>query len=561
MVERIVGERYKLLRELGRGAFGQTYLAQDLENPTHPKCVVKELKPQASDELTLREAKRLFGIEAQVLDKLGSHPQIPSLLAYSEESFYLVQEFIDGHDLSKEIRLGEPLSEANVRDMLKNILPILGYIHEKHVIHRDIKPSNIRRSKDGTLVLIDFGAVKEIQTIVLTNGHAKPSIVAGTQGYMPPEQLRGRPRFNSDIYALGLIAVQALTGKSPMQLAEDPESGRSLWQDEAPNVSPHLRDVIERMICPQYSERYQTASEVLDDLISGKTKVKPSSKAQRKWWRWVAAAAGILVLAGGALSYPFARAIWLYNQANNLVTEENYLEAIALYEEVLDTLPNAAPVWLNRGFALSQLKRFQEQLNSCQKAVEIDPEFVEAHNCIGLAWHNLDQQEKAIAAFNQVVDIEPDFFQAWNNKGEALMDVERPREALESFDTAILYQGNYLFAWNGRGNALMQLERYPEAVVAYGKAIEIDTDYQYAWNGRGNAHRALKRFDEALSDYQTATDLAPNFFEAWYNQGLALLALDRPGEAIVAFDRAIEVKPDYRAAIEKREEVRQRLGI
>ena len=576
MVDRVVGGRYRLLKVLGRGAFGQTYLSQDLEDPKQPRCVVKELKPQATDELTLREAKRLFAIEAQVLERLGHHPQIPALLGYYEEEFYLVQEFVDGHDLTKEIRSGEPLGEAKVQALLFEILPTLGFIHQKNVIHRDLKPSNLRRARDGRVVLIDFGAVKEVKTMMLAaNGQPKPSIVAGTQGYMPPEQLRGRPRPNSDIYALGLIVVQALTGRAPIQLAEDPQTGELVWRDYVAEISEPFADLVERMICPDYTQRYQAATEVLDDLnaiVHTKVKkLKPWRRttvaADRKaggWGRgWLVGAVLVLGL-GTVFAWPHGRAILDYREGTRLLRENKFEAAIAAYDRVLAQWPNSAPTLQLKGYAASQLGRFQDQYNACDRALEIDPEFVQALNCRGLALGRLGDVEAAIADFESIVEMHPDFFQAWNNLGEALLRQKAPEAALAAFDKALLYKRDYVFAWNNRGNALLQLKRFAEAEVAYEEAIRLDPAYPYAWNGRGVARRQLGRPAAALEDFIAAADLAPNiFYEAWYNRGLALIKIDppRPEEAIEAFSRAIQIKRDYGPAIEQREAVRRQFGL
>ena len=572
MVEKLkktVGGRYQIVKELGRGAFGQTYLAQDLQEPSYPKCVVKHLKPQATDELTLKEAKRLFVIEAEVLGKLSDNPQIPSLIAYYGEDFCLVQEFIDGDDLSKEIRVGHPLPEKEVIAILKSLLPVLGFIHHNNVIHRDIKPSNIRRAKNGTLFLIDFGAVKEIKTLVLTaDGQPKPTIVAGTQGYMPPEQMRGRPRPNSDLYALGMICIQALTGKAPTQLEEDPATGNFKWR-ELVEVSEELAEILETMTRSDFAERYQCAEEVLKDLRelhqSGKTDLKERIKQKKRdragnnWQRWLPVGVAGVIVGLGIFLFPLLRAVYLFNQANGLVREGEYVGAIALYNQGLENYERSPEAWLNRGFALAQLKRFEEQLASCDRAVELDSEFVEALNCKGLALDALGKDQEAVTFFEQAVNLERDFYQAWNNRGEVLMELDRPQDALEAFDQARLYNPEYLFAWNNRGNALYKLERYAEAIAAYEKAIELDPNYPYPWNGRGNARRKLGRYEKAIADYENAISLKSDFYEAWYNQGLTFLAMGEEAKALTAFDQAVKIKPDYQAAINHRAKLRDKL--
>ncbi|MFB2977744.1 CHASE2 domain-containing protein [Microseira sp. BLCC-F43] len=267
---KIIGFRYEIVRVLGQGGFGETYIACDIQRPGKPRCVVKQLKPAFKDAKHMKLARRLFATEAEVLEKVGQHAQIPQLLAYFEENeqFYLVQECIDGHPLDEELLIGRQLPESIAINMLQEILQILEFVHGQGVIHRDIKPSNIiRREKDGKLVLIDFGAVKEINTQLLENERqSRFTVGIGTQGYAPSEQCAGRPRFNSDIYAVGMMGIQALTGLPPHQLVQDPETGEILWTSKA-QVSEELAEVISKMVRYDFRQRYQTASEAREALL------------------------------------------------------------------------------------------------------------------------------------------------------------------------------------------------------------------------------------------------------------------------------------------------------
>lgn len=277
MIGKLLGGRYQVVDILGTGGFGQTYVAQDIHRPGNPQCVVKHLKPASSNSSFLQNARRLFQSEAQTLERLGDHEQIPRLLAYFEENqeFYLVQDFIQGHPLSVELLPGRCWSESRVYQMLIEVLDILEYVHSQGVIHRDIKPNNlIQRQEDGKLVLVDFGSVKQAWTQVVTS-HGQThttfavgtpaTIGIGTPGYMPTEQGRGRPRPNSDIYALGIIGIQALTGLSPMRFQEDIDTGEILWQHTT-HVSENLAAILSRMVRYHFKDRYQTATEVVQDL-------------------------------------------------------------------------------------------------------------------------------------------------------------------------------------------------------------------------------------------------------------------------------------------------------
>lgn len=269
MASRLIGGRYQLTQVLGAGGFGETYIAQDTQRPGKPSCVVKQLKPASNDPKHLALARRLFPREAEALEKLGQHSQIPQLLAYFEEGeeFYLVQEFIAGHPLEQELLPGRQLLEAEVIVFLKELMDVLEFVHGQGVIHRDIKPNNIiRRHSDNKLVLIDFGAVKEVTTQLLDNDEqSRFTVGIGTQGYAPPEQCAGRPRPNSDIYAVGITAIKALTGLSPSQLHQDVKTGEILWTHKT-QIAPELAAIVSKMVCYDFTQRYQSASEVKQAL-------------------------------------------------------------------------------------------------------------------------------------------------------------------------------------------------------------------------------------------------------------------------------------------------------
>lgn len=267
MIGSVLYGRYQLLKLLGQGGFAITYLAAD-SRQNNRRCVVKHLTLNQRSPRSLAIARRLFQAEASVLKRLGTHGQIPELIDAFEISgeFYLVQGFIDGVPLSHFPRAYQPLTEREAIALLEDALAILSFVHGQGIIHRDIKPSNLmRRREDGRLVLIDFGAVKEITTQATAADGEPWTVSIGTQGYAPPEQLAGRPRYSSDLYALGMTIVQGLTGKSPTELPEHPQTGAPVWQ-ESTAVSPGMTVFLQRLTHPSVYQRYQSAQSALQDL-------------------------------------------------------------------------------------------------------------------------------------------------------------------------------------------------------------------------------------------------------------------------------------------------------
>jgi serine/threonine protein kinase len=278
-IKMIVGQtlkgRYHIIRSLGQGGFGETYLAEDRDRPNYPPCVVKRLMPESNEPSVLDIAKRLFASESIVLDNLGKHDRIPQLFAHFQENqeFYLVQELIAGHDLSFEFNprqqmgaRGVQFSEQEVIQLLYDILEVLQFVHQHNIVHRDIKPSNLmRRDADGKIVLIDFGAVKQIGSQLNYSTGQPRTVPIGTPGYMPNEQENGHPKLCSDIYAVGRVAIQALTGVFPHELPKDSQTLEVIWRERV-SVSPKLAAILDKMVRYQWQQRYQSADQALQAI-------------------------------------------------------------------------------------------------------------------------------------------------------------------------------------------------------------------------------------------------------------------------------------------------------
>ncbi|MBL1174615.1 protein kinase domain-containing protein [Pantanalinema sp. GBBB05] len=265
----LLRNRYRVVRPIGQGGFGKTYLALD-EDRLKSRCVIKQFSPQVQGgSKSIDKAVQLFEQEAVRLHELGEHPQIPTLLAYfeQEQRLYLVQQFIEGQTLLQELLYQGSFSEQRIREVLVGVLPVLKFVHDHQVIHRDITPSNvIRRKADNKLVLIDFGVAKLLSTATAS----LPGTKIGTEGYAPMEQIRsGRAFPASDIYSLGATCIFLMTQTKPDDLY-DPLEGRWLWRDRlmqrGGKISESIAQILDKMLKDLVSERYQSADAVMRDL-------------------------------------------------------------------------------------------------------------------------------------------------------------------------------------------------------------------------------------------------------------------------------------------------------
>jgi serine/threonine-protein kinase len=274
----ILADRYIPLKLLGTGGFGKAFLACDRYTPTMRECVVKQFQPFGRlDPQSLEIAQKLFEREATALEQLGHrHKQIPNLYAYfpllvpsrdkdrEEQFFYLVQEYIDGQTLEDEFADKGVFSEAKIIQVLKEILPVLQFVHDNGSIHRDIKPSNLIRSQQGILYLFDFGAVK----LVTAGGEDRKAGSTGiySRGFAPPEQKSGAQIFPStDLYALAVTCIALLTGKPPEDLY-DPYNSNWEWKSHVPNISARTSAILDRMLLLTPRDRFQSAADVMAAL-------------------------------------------------------------------------------------------------------------------------------------------------------------------------------------------------------------------------------------------------------------------------------------------------------
>ncbi|MDY6806920.1 MAG: serine/threonine-protein kinase [Cyanobacteriota bacterium] len=309
-----IKSRYRAIKPIGEGGFGRTFLAVDEENSLKQECVIKQFFPQGSTYSAVmplatnsisggreieeseskgraiaRKAAELFEAEAMQLEMLGSHPQIPKFIGHfqQEGDRYLVQEYIEGKNLDRELAEKGPFNETQIWELLNDLLPVLEFIHKSKIIHRDIKPENIIRRqlppgstdlenpaemKNAQLVLVDFGAAK----VVENTGLPKKGTVIGSAAYTAPEQLMGKAVFASDIYSLGVTCIHLLTEVPPFDLFDSREN-KWVWRHylKVP-VSDKLGLILDKMLAGATGRRFHSAGAILRLLNPQKSQYESS---------------------------------------------------------------------------------------------------------------------------------------------------------------------------------------------------------------------------------------------------------------------------------------------
>lgn len=618
-IGQLLDNRYRILQVLGGGAFGKTYLAADLRRPGYPHCVVKQLRLLRPNPTSVKNAHRLFKREAEMLQKLGNHPQIPRLLAYFEQGkqFYLVKEFTPGHPLTEEIFQEERLSEVRTLAILVEVLEVLTFVHAHRVIHRDIKPANlIRRQRDGRLVLIDFGSVKEI--VDLENGQAARTIAAGTPAYMPMEQFYGNPQLNSDIYAVGMLSIQALTGLSSEELQklrgsskDEAIEGKVSWRHLV-QVDPRFADIIDRMVHPSYHKRYQSALEVLEDLqpllgtdrplsmTSGNqsTLLWDPDAPQRRPWRWLRREQwGIWVGGGFTLlllsiltgipqtlgAQYFVRAgtgkvepIGLNRQGFmdpadptvpaaippapvDISETAAYEQAVTDYSRSLQWQTSAAAVY-GRGTAYYALGNWQAALADFNQALQWDPSWAIAQVYLGLTRDRLGDRQGALQSYNQAIALDDTLEVAYLERGRHFTEVGNYDAAEADLEQVLERYPRWGEARRRRSQLRLAQADFAGAIADATAAIEADSQDAEAFQLRGAARARSGDMAGAIADLKVAISLETQNADPYYYRAIARSALGEVQGALIDFNQAIRLNPGYAEAYYQRGLIHERLG-
>jgi tetratricopeptide (TPR) repeat protein len=601
MIGQLLDRRYRIKKVLGSNGFSKTYLAVDTHRPGEPKCVVKELRLPRTQGKSRDMIELIFKKKVEFLEKIGKHDQVPQLLAFfqANQEFYLVEEFIIGHPLSDEIGHGIPIPEDQICKLLHEILEILIFVHGHGIIHRQVRAENlIRRNQDGQLVLINFSPVKEITiNFQLLNAQRKAAKSGGQnlEGELALEFAQTQS-YNTDIYGAGLIAIEAITGlpaKDLMEISDDqnPENPILEWHAQV-KVRPQLVSLLDKMVHPDPSERFQSAPEVLAAL----KKLKPRSSPPQKGsppvppppppvkpmmvpptqieledspelktqpmipsWAKLAApiAAGLILLVIGSVwmlynqSYKNQRVEELKSSAQERAESGDQQAAIQHYTQAI-TLKPTGETYYQRANAQFDLGNYQAAIEDYTAALAKDANYVAAYFNRGLAYLQLNQFKAAIDDYTKVIEINAKDADAYYQRGLAYHGLKDYSGAIADYTKVIQLSPNDATAFINRGLSYSASGDKQKAIADLTQALRINPNNAQAYYSRGRARFFLADYQGAMEDYTDALRINPEDADTYVNRCGAYMNLAKYDEAIADCNQAIELNPQDPAAYSNR---------
>jgi eukaryotic-like serine/threonine-protein kinase len=580
-IKQSVGGRYLITGYLGGNEGVETYLANNLRRQYQSPCLIKQIELPQSDDHNKIQLERNFIEELSVLERLGYHEQIPQLRDHFEENdeFYLVQEYIQGKSLAQKIAQ-QNLSTTQIIQIFESTLSVLQFIHQNRLIHRNIKPSNlIIRELDQQVIITDFGILHEIKT---RSNLAIDSRSSERQNYWPPEQVAGRPTISSDLYALGMTVIEALTGAKPATFTRE-QTGKLLWEQNL-TLDRRLIRIIDKLIQLDLGQRYQSAEKVLSELrkinIYGDGNYQPTKiqlqdsktanqqrgfrkfrrtrrtrRTQKSSLPLLIGLLGVVFLLGSIeFTFPTVRPFYYWYQGQKLLPEQPQA-ALDRFTQATNLKAQNWRAWLGRGDSLVAMERYPQALEAYVEATELNPRLSTAWQKRGDVLFRLDNFTEALAAYNQALELDPESATIYNHKGRALFQLQQYEAALVMQDAALERdQLNPQFL-SDRAQILFQLGQYQEALDLFDRAQVIKPNSLQLWQDKFLVLRALNRPQaaekvrrEVNNKYIQIIQQQPQDISAWIAQGDFFAASQMYNKAVEAYDQAIKLMPDNYAA-------------
>ena len=604
-IKQIVGGRYLITRYLGGKKGIETYLADNLRRQYQSPCLVKQIElPCVNNERKVRLERR-FAEELSVLERLGYHEQIPQLWDHFEENdeFYLVQEYFQEDNLGQKIAQ-QDLSTTQIMQILVSALSVLRFIHQNRIIHRNIKPSNLLIDDENhQVILTDFGILADIRS--LPHGNSEHVSDQDQQNYWSPEQIAGRPTISSDIYALGMTTIEALTRVKPATFDRNQQTGKLLWWQDL-SLDRRLIRIIDRMVQPDLGQRYQSAEQILHDLPKinnfsapqpkqtvqlGEKSLRRSTRPRLTALPFLIGLLGICCLLGSVeFAFPLARPVYYWYQGQKMLPEQPKM-ALDTFTKAIDLRPQSALSWSGRGDALSLLERYPQALEAYSEAIELNSNNVDNWKKQGNILYRLERFTDAIAAYDRALELAPEDGEIYNRRGQALYQLQqyeaalamqeaaleinridaqylsdhalnllvlgRYYDALNTFIRVQAIEPNNLQLWQGKFLVLKALKRPQEAERVfrevksnYTKILQKQPQDKQIWIAQGDFFASAQMYQQAVESYDQAIKIKPDIYEAWLAKGNALIQLEQNQQALASLDKALQIRPQSYMALQ-----------
>ncbi|MGD1804670.1 tetratricopeptide repeat protein [Dapis sp. BLCC M126] len=580
MIGQIVDKRYCFIQPISLTILGQTYLAADTHRPGSPQCVVREIQLGNFNSENREIILSLFQEKVEKIYSLSTHEGLPNLLAYFEENnnIYLVEDYIVGISITEELARDKPLLEGEVINILKEVLEVLVLIHSQGETHGKIKPGNlVRRILDGKLFLINFGLEREIQRILelnqeplISENHSQHN--SDSLLYIPLDKNQEKLDKKNDIYALGIIAIQALTGLSPQDLLKQKQTNNTPgievpWQN-LQVCSLALSDIIDKMVNSQSEEGYESPTEVLAELskisvsvhneillqpetVTTKLEVReiqsapPQPRHSKK--NILIAGSAFITIAGVAIALwqyqPIAEAQVLYKEGQELAKQGKQEAAIANYTEALKLNSKNASIYYQRGNSYYFQRAYEKAIKDYTAAIKIKANYNDAYYQRGLIYYELDNNEKAITDLTQTLRINPNYAKAYNKRGQIYYEIGDYKNAIQDYSQSMRLNPKDSNTYINRGTARGTIGDRGGAISDYTQAIKINPNDVQAYHHRGKSHLEIADYQSAIVDYDRVLELKPDDTDAYTNRCSAYLNLANHQAAISDCNQAIEINP------------------
>ncbi|MCL2933025.1 MAG: tetratricopeptide repeat protein [Trichodesmium sp. MAG_R03] len=581
-IGKIVDQRYYLIKPISSTLLGQTYLAADTHRPGSPQCVIREIQLSNFNSKNQEIILSFFQERIDKIFTLSQHDGLPDLLAHFQENnnIYLVEDYIVGPFLSEELAEGKSLGELEVIKILKEILEILVFIHSQEETHGKIKPGNlVRRILDGKLFLINFGLEREIKRILELN--EEPLISENDDKndyysslYILSTENQEEVDKKSDIYALGMVAIQALTGLSPQDLLQQKQINNTPrietpWQD-LQVCSLELSDIIDKIINSQDEEDDELATKILAELsqisISTETKMisetetlmtipgqrkipSPSSlpKDKKKNILITSLAFITITIAGVAIAclwqYQLMIAQVLYKDGQELAKQGRQQAAIANYTEALKLNPQNPSIYYQRGNSYYSKKAYEKAIRDYTAGIKIKGNYKDAYYQRALIYYELDNNEKAITDLTKTLRINPNYTKAYNQRGLIYYEIGDYKNAIQDYSQSIRLNPKDSTNYINRGIARGATGDQAGAISDYTQAIELSPNNVQAYHYRGHSRFKIADYQGAIADYSQILEIKPDDVDAYRNRCKAYLHKGNYTSAIANCQQAIEINP------------------